>query len=305
MSPTRLSGPPSRGRPGGPGAPRAAAWLAVALLLGASAGSGAFARGDAPAGGGEAAPAASPWIENPELTLALTPFDEAGAASAHGGEVFDSDDYQTMLLLPSDWDLAYVLDLAGGNVSAFPRAAVLGADGETRRPDPRAARPAGVFVGGGDARILFADDRCEVEVGPTPPLIGAVSRAELERRQPVYGRRARGYHPDPAVVGQLSTLAQPLEIIAFFGTWCSTCKHHLPGVMAAVDQAANERITIIFVGVDENMAAPEDWLARCGVHATPTVILVAGGVEVGRVEGDPRGKLEEELAALLREHEIR
>lgn len=262
---------------------------------------GAAAQGTTtPAAPAEAAPA---WSENAELSLELTPFD--AASPPRTGEVLDSADYQRLLLLPADWDWAYVLDLAGGAVSAYARSAVLKDGGSPGVPDPRLATSAGVFVADGDGRMVFADDRCEVVVGPMPPLIGEVSRSEMDRRQPAYARRAAAYQPDSAVVAAFAGITEPLEIVAFFGTWCSTCKHDLPGLMATLDRAGNERIRIVYVGVDENVTAPEDWVARCGVHTTPTVVMVANGREVGRVEEEPRTTLEADLAALLREHGVR
>lgn len=250
------------------------------------------------------------WIENPSLTMTLTPFETATSAGAGGsgaaanaaivGEVFDSADYQRTLLLPAAWDYAYVLDLAEATATAYPRAALLDAGGAPRLPDPAAGTPAGVFVTDSDGRMTFADDRCDVVVGPTPPLIGAVTRAELDQRQPVYGRRAASYQPDPAVIAQFAQISKPLEILAFFGTWCSTCKHYLPGLIATLDRAANDKIKITYIGVDENVSEPADWIARHHVNTTPVVILLSGGVEIGRVEQEPRTTMEGDLAAILK-----
>jgi thiol-disulfide isomerase/thioredoxin len=251
--------------------------------------------------GDTGAAAQVPWTENPELTLTLTPFDTSGAGGlvACAGEVFDSPDFQRMLLLPAAGERVYLLDLADGVASAYPRAAVITPDGSLGMPDPVQAQPAGLFVTDGEGRMLFADEFCEVAVGPTPPLIGEVSRAELERRQPAYARRAVGYEPDPAVVARFAALTEPIELYAFFGTWCSTCKHHLPGLLATLDRAANPKIAITFVGVDENVAEPQAWIDRFSVQTTPTVILLAGERELGRVEEEPDATLEADLASLL------
>lgn len=246
------------------------------------------------------------WVENPSLSLALSPFDPAAApkdsmgnALPIAGEIYDSADYQTMLLLPAKWDSVYILELATGAVKVYPRAAVL-ANGESPvEPDAARGAPAGVFVSDPDGRMLFADDRCEVAVGPTPALIGPITRAELEKRLPVYERRAASYRPNPAAVAQIAKCAQQVEIVAFFGTWCSTCKHYLPGLMAAVDKAANPRIRITYVGVDENVTEPADWIARCGVSTTPTVVVDASGREIGRIQNEPKVSMEADLAAIL------
>jgi thiol-disulfide isomerase/thioredoxin len=288
--------------------------LAGALLLALMA--APFA--GAPVGAQSTGQAEAYWIENPSLTMTLTPFAAAApGASATGtaapgakagaaagtaiiGEVFDSADYQRTLLLPAGWDYAYVLDLGETTATAYPRAALLDAGGAPRQPDPAAGTPAGAFVTDSDGRMSFADDRCEIVVGPTPPLIGAITRAELDQRQPTYGRRAASYKPDPAIVAQFAAVSKPLEILAFFGTWCSTCKHYLPGLIATLDRAANDKIRVTYIGVDENVTEPADLIALHHAYTTPVVILLSGGVELGRVEQEPRTTMEADLAAILK-----
>ncbi len=304
------------------------AFVAVALLLvGAFMFVGAVVMG-APVRAQASGETEAYWVENPSLMMTLTPIDpaSAGAGAASGvspvgstaagsaagtaagtapsapiiGEVFDSADYQSTLLLPAGWDCVYLLDLANAAVSVYPRAAVVDAAGALKKPDPAAGKPAGVFVTDSDGRMTFADERCDVVVGPTPPLIGAITRAELDQRQPVYGRRAASYRPDPAIVAQFASVSRPLQVLAFFGSWCSTCKHYLPGLIATLDRAANAKIKITYIGVDENIVEPADWIARYHVSTTPVVIVLSNGAEIGRVESEPRTTMEADLAAVLK-----
>jgi thiol-disulfide isomerase/thioredoxin len=267
---------------------------------------GAMFMNAAPVRGQDTSQAEAYWIENSSLTMTLTPFNAApsGTGATTGaaiiGEVFDSADYQCTLLLPTGWDYAYVLDLANATATAYPRAAVVDAGGTPQKPDPATGTSAGVFVIDSDGGMLFADEHCDVVVGPTPPLIGAITRSELDQRQPIYGRRAASCRPDSAVVAQFASVSRPLEVLAFFGTWCSTCKHYLPGLIATLDRAGNDKINITYIGVDENVVEPADWIARHHVSTTPVVILRSNGVEIGRIEREPRASMEADLAAILK-----
>ena len=98
---------------------------------------------------------ATVWIENPGLVVRLAPTADAtpadSAATAGCGEVFDSADYQSMLLLPAVGDLAYVLDLASNRATAFPRALVL-VDGKVVSPSAEKGSAAGTATADAQGR---------------------------------------------------------------------------------------------------------------------------------------------------------
>ncbi len=249
-----------------------------------------------------AQPAAKPlpWSVNTTYELTVTqPAPKAEALAAGTGEVFDRSDFQAILLLPTSGDLAYVLDLKPQQVLVYPRAGVVGADGE---PHPLAAaegKPLAPFVTEPDGRIVFSDGARHFTLAAAPPLLGPISRAELEARQPGYVRRAKAYRPDPDAISRIATVQRPVEILAFFGTWCLICQHELPAHLATLDAAANPNLTLSLVAVDENVAEPRDLIAQYRVVTTPTMIVLADGQELGRVEEEAKGTVEAALAEIL------
>ena len=134
--------------------------------------------------------------------------------------------------------------------------------------------------------------------------IGQLSREELERRQPIYARRAQRYQPDSTMVHRLAAVTAEIEVIAFFGTWCSTCKHHLPALMETLDLAENPSFKITYVGLDEDALEPADWIERCGIHTTPSMVVIHAGEEIGRIENEPEVSVEADLVSILSHSEI-
>jgi len=247
--------------------------------------------------------AAPTWVENPSMTLRMTVQTSQGSPAVTpvitGGEVFDSSDYQSILLLPVAGDAAYVLDLKAVEVLAVPKSSVMTNDGTLQRPDRVGARSLGRFETDPDGRIRFSDGGTEIAAEPAPPLVGSLTLGQLEERQPGYARRARTYHPDAAMVARLAGVKRPAQIVAFFGSWCQICKHHVPALLATLDAARNPNLTLSLVGVDENVTEPRGPIAQYQVVATPTILVLVGGEELGRIEEDPRVSIEADLADIL------
>jgi Thioredoxin len=237
------------------------------------------------------------WVGNFEWQATRSKLDTA-AISSGAAEVFDSSDYQYMLIFGVAWKTCFCLDLASGDVIRYPLSDVLLESGEM-------VSPAGdgelmeMFTFHDDGRISFIDESHQYDIEPAPPLVGEISLETLNRRMPVYSRRAAAYTPQPAFVKELANLSTPIELIAFFGSWCQLCKHHLPGILSTVAAAANPNITLTLIAMDENVSVPAEWIDEYAVGATPTVIVVSGGVELDRIEEEPLPSAEEALVQII------
>jgi len=264
----------------------------------------------AAADGGADADQPPRWIANPELCMRLTVFElpagftppaeyVAGDEFVLPGEVFDSADYQSMLCVAERWPLIYEVSLATSDVRAYPRVEVEFDEGLPCALPASGSTSAGMFMTDNEGQILFADAYADVAIAPVPPLVGTITRAELQARQPIYERRAADYTPDPAALRALSAINAPVTVIAFFGTWCSVCKHVVPALLATVDQSENEQITVELVGLDENVSQPAELIERHAIYTTPTLVILRDGTEVGRIESEPQMAVEWDLVDIL------
>ncbi len=74
-------------------------------------------------------------------------------------------------------------------------------------------------------------------------------------------------------------------LVDFTARWCPPC-HTLGTVLAALAEDYVGRVRFVAVDVDDEPALAE----RFGVRAMPTLVVLRGGREVGRVVGSrPRG----------------
>lgn len=241
---------------------------------------------------GTAKSTAAVWSESAGWDLFKAGVEDAQA------RVFQSPDFQKYLVAPSGSTEAFVLGLKSKDVTVLPTTMLVLTDDEVQVSGPLLPSPVGTFTRTG-SEITFTAAGTAWKLAPEPPLIGEISKADLLNKKKDYLALARAYKPKNAAVSLIKNVRQPIEILVFFGTWCSYCKHYLPGFMKTIDVAANPSITVRYIGMSEDMSEPEALLTANAISKTPTFVVRSGGQEMGRIVEKPKGTIEEDLALLL------
>jgi thiol-disulfide isomerase/thioredoxin len=237
------------------------------------------------------APAAS-WNENIGL---LVQVDGKPSGVAH---VYDSEDYQRMLLCLEGQPEVAILDLTTATVSSAPGDSLrVGADGTAEFEDA-----GGVYLSPleqNEGTISFAWNTSKLVLTPLPPLVGAAELSRILDLKPAYAHDAAAYKPEAAKLAALKAVTADTEMHVYFGTWCHLCKHLLPGFMRTVELAANPKLRVAYFGVAEDMSQPAAELQRDSISKTPTIVVLQGGREIGRIEEKVPTTVEAELAGIL------
>ena len=255
--------------------------IAIGLALALSAGAALGADRDA---GSQTPGPASVWIGAPGYDARMN-----GVVDSTG-VVLTSEDYQQLLYVPARGPRAFVFFLRPRELGTIPRSALkLDNDGARLHPAP-ACDPLGSFQVDG-ARIDFESGSLTLDLDPKPDMVGEVALADLLARKPGYQKLAAEYHPDRGAIRALHGVDREVEILVFFGSWCGTCSARVPLFLKTMDEAANSRIHVRFIGVKEDHSAPPE-LTTYNVHTTPTFIVRTGGTELGRIDKRPRSTLE-------------
>ena len=236
---------------------------------------------------------AAEWTESVDF-LVKTDGEPSGTAL-----VYDSDDFQRMLILFEDRDEAAVLDLAAASVSTMPSDSVRSTDSEGILRSPEGIDTFLAPLEQEEGTLSFVWDETPIVVEPVPPLIGPVSRERLFAVKPTYQRAAKEYAPEAAAVEALRNVSKPTEFRVFFGTWCHACKHSVPPLIGTLDRAGNERFTVRYIGVDEELTDPAEEITASYISITPTIVVLQEGREIGRIEDEPVDSLEADLVAIL------
>ncbi|MEX0720136.1 MAG: thioredoxin family protein [Balneolaceae bacterium] len=136
------------------------------------------------------------------------------------------------------------------------------------------------------------------------PLVGATTLEEISRTEKTFRVYMDRYHPNEDALKHLSSVQDSITLYAFIGTWCRESKKYIPGLVKTLDVAANPFITLKFIGVDAQKKFPETFLKTFDIKYIPTVVVLKGDVEIGRIDEAPQQLIEIELVNILNKNGI-
>lgn len=117
------------------------------------------------------------------------------------------------------------------------------------------------------------------------PLLGLHPAVDLIRYDPGYAFRSKRYTPSPAVIRAVqSSVAQPVRVRVFFGSWCPHCSQVVPKILKIADALASTPVKFEFYGLPMGFGS-EPEARKANVQAVPTAVLYSGGREIARIGG--------------------
>ena len=107
------------------------------------------------------------------------------------------------------------------------------------------------------------------------------------------------YAPRPDPVATLRSLVDPIHVMVFFAAWRQEDLKLAAAVCRVLEAAANTALTVEYVGVSEDLTRPASLLRDNGVKSIPEIVIFLQGLEGGRITGQPRRPVEEEIAETI------
>jgi hypothetical protein len=156
--------------------------------------------------------------------------------------------------------------------------------------------------------LIAATPRPSFGAGPAAQgstLVGPVTIADL-RKPPFsdwFESQYSRYQPAAPAVESLRTALAGVSIEAYFGVWCGDSKRQVPRLVRLLDLAGFDERNLTLVSLSDQpmqfKQAPMNPEAKRHVHRTPTIVVVRGGAEIGRVVETPATSIEADLLAIL------
>jgi hypothetical protein len=89
--------------------------------------------------------------------------------------------------------------------------------------------------------------------------------------------RFDSYVPDPAVLGKLRAVSEPMTVAIIFGFWCGDSRRIVPEVLKALTVAGNENLQLLAASVpyEETDHLPLE-VGGLSVRKFPTVVFLRG-----------------------------
>ena len=109
-------------------------------------------------------------------------------------------------------------------------------------------------------------------------------------------------HPlNEALVSQIDSLFDDIEVTIYMGTWCEDSQREVPGFFKIIDALeANDQIHPI-VGLNEDKVSHDGSAEQAGITNVPTFIFSKDGEEINRIVEFPIISLEQDILDILQE----
>ena len=132
-------------------------------------------------------------------------------------------------------------------------------------------------------------------------MTGPATPSQILAAIPEWEADMAAYQPRPEAVETLRRIGQPVLIEAYFGSWCSDSKAHVPALFKVLDMADNPLLKVLYTAIPRDKAARARFIPEGrNVDKLPTFVVFLNSREIGRIIETPARSVEEDLAALLR-----
>lgn len=108
------------------------------------------------------------------------------------------------------------------------------------------------------------------------------------------------YKPNADCVTNLTAVKDTIQLMVFVGTWCEDSQIVFPQLLKMLDQVGFDMKRLTIVGIDRKKTTLGSLTQALGVTKAPTIMVLKGGKEIGRVEEFGKyGIYDKELAEVL------
>jgi thiol-disulfide isomerase/thioredoxin len=107
------------------------------------------------------------------------------------------------------------------------------------------------------------------------------------------------YEYNQMVAENLERFYKPYHLVVFLGTWCGDTQDLLPKLYTVLRHTNFDFSAITLYAVDRNKEAINDEAKNFKVDRVPTIIVLHGDREVGRITESVSASIEHDLLAIL------
>ncbi len=141
----------------------------------------------------------------------------------------------------------------------------------------------------------------EVEPSGTRVIKGIFERTDLEHDSTFtwYKTNYSSYAVDPTTLQDITILSNDIRYILVVGTWCGDSKREVPHLFKIFDAAKISDHQLLMIGVDRSKKSDDGFTEKYNIQRVPTLVILKGDQELGRIVENPRESLEKDLVRIL------
>lgn len=130
-------------------------------------------------------------------------------------------------------------------------------------------------------------------------IVGSTTKEEILRLFPEWTEVVKTYTPDPEIISRLKNINHNVTIEVYLATWCPDSKTHVSAYFKIMDSVDNPLIFSTYTGLPRDKQAREPYTKGKDIIRIPTFIILADGMEKGRIVEHPIDSLERDLSDIL------
>lgn len=136
------------------------------------------------------------------------------------------------------------------------------------------------------------------EASRIEPLVGVVSTEQLFTSFPQFLAEYNAYMPSDQELVAIQKLSGK-SILVMFGTWCHDSQREIPRLLKVLDMSKVPLSKFTMHSLNDQKQATNGLHRTYKIRYTPTIILLDGDTELGRVVEKPNNSLGENLAQFV------
>jgi thioredoxin 1 len=151
------------------------------------------------------------------------------------------------------------------------------------------------------ALLIIVSAGCGSTEQPTSnsePYSGEISASQLITDYPQFRAAYEQYQPSSAEIAAVNSLSGK-SVVVLFGTWCHDSEREVPRLLKLLDLSGVELESLSLHGVNYNKQEPTNLHRQYDLKHSPTIILLQGEDELGRIVEKPVVSLGEDLARFV------
>jgi thiol-disulfide isomerase/thioredoxin len=155
--------------------------------------------------------------------------------------------------------------------------------------------------------LLLAGDPESAELDSIEHLVGEVSIAAFQQ-QPYkewFDENHSAHTVDVEILEDLQSLLTDVSITVFMGTWCHDSQREVPALLKILDAISFDENRLRIIALSLAKDTPGKIETNFDIKRTPTIIFSRNQKEIGRFVEYPQKSLEQDIRAILKNHEYR
>lgn len=128
--------------------------------------------------------------------------------------------------------------------------------------------------------------------------VGLVNVKTVLQQDTVFSQNYDNYQPSNEEIAAFQQL-QGKRLVVLFGAWCHDSQREVPRLLKLIKSSGVTLSSLQLVAVNQSKQDPDGIYRDYGLRYTPTIILLDGETELGRVIEKPQVSLGKDLAGFL------